>query len=126
QQEQGHLERVDAWLAEREVRPTLRQPLWSGAGRALGVATALAGPATAMACTEAVEDEIDEHYSRQIAALGNDEPELGARLAQFRADEREHRDAALAAGASDSVLHPITYSVIRAGCRMAIALTKRI
>ncbi|MGQ0557972.1 MAG: demethoxyubiquinone hydroxylase family protein, partial [Sphingosinicella sp.] len=43
QQEQGHLERFDALLAEREVRPTLLQPLWSVAGRALGVATALAG-----------------------------------------------------------------------------------
>ena len=79
-----------------------------------------------MACTAAVEDEIDQHYSEQLAALGDDEPALAATIAAFQADEREHRDTAIAAGAEDSFGYPLLYSAIRAGCRMAIELSKRI
>ena len=39
-QEQRHLDRFDALMAERRVRPTALQPLWSVAGFALGAATA--------------------------------------------------------------------------------------
>jgi 3-demethoxyubiquinol 3-hydroxylase len=125
-QEQGHLRHFDALLAERGVRPTLLQPLWRVAGHALGVATALIGPQAAMACTAAVEDEIDAHYSGQLHALGAEEPELAADIARFQADEREHRDLAIAAGAEESFGYPLLYSAIRAGCRVAIALSKRI
>ena len=79
-----------------------------------------------MACTAAIEDEIDAHYSEQLEALGDSEPELSASIEQFRADEREHRDAALAAGAEQTPAYPILYSAIRAGCRIAIELSKRI
>ena len=125
-QEQRHLRHFDALLAERGVRPTLLQPLWSVAGHALGAATALISPQAAMACTAAVEDEIDRHYEDQLGALGADEPELGATIAEFQADEREHRDRAIEAGAEESVGYPLLYSAIRAGCRVAIALSKRI
>jgi ubiquinone biosynthesis monooxygenase Coq7 len=125
-QEQRHLRHFDDLLAERGVRPTLLQPLWSVAGHALGAATALISPEAAMACTAAVEDEIDRHYGEQLAALGAEEPELAATIAEFQADEREHRDRAIEAGAEDSFGYPILYSAIRAGCRAAIALSKRI
>ena len=125
-QEQRHLKHFDALLAERGVRPTLLQPLWRVAGHALGATTALIGPQAAMACTAAVEDEIDRHYSEQLRALGGEEPELAATIGEFQADEREHRDAAIAAGAEDSFGYPLLYSAIRAGCRIAIELSKRI
>ena len=125
-QEQAHLKTFDALLAERGVRPPLLQPLWRVAGHALGVTTALMSPRAAMACTAAVEDEIDAHYSEQLAALGAEEPELAATIAEFQADEREHRDTAIAAGAEDSFGYPLLYSAIRAGCRVAIELSKRI
>jgi len=125
-QEQQHLKHFDALLAERGVRPTLLQPFWSVAGHALGAATALISPAAAMACTAAIEDEIDAHYTEQLAALGDDEPPLAAAIERFRADEREHRDAAIEAGAETSLGYPLLYSAIRAGCRMAIELSKRI
>ena len=125
-QEQRHLQRFDALLAERGVRPTLLQPLWRVAGHALGAATALIGPQAAMACTAAVEDEIDRHYGDQLVALGGEEPELAATIAEFQADEREHRDRAIEAGAEQSFGYPILYSAIRAGCRVAIELSKRI
>ena len=125
-QEKVHLRHFDDLLAERGIRPTLLQPVWAVAGHALGAATALMGPKAAMACTAAIEDEIDAHYSEQLAALGDSEPELSASIARFQADEREHRDIALAAGAEATPAYPILYSAIRAGCRIAIELSKRI
>src|SRR5690606_23645065 len=98
-QEAGHLAEFDALMARRGVRPTALQPLWSAAGYALGAATALLGPEAAMACTAAVEEEIDRHYTRQLERLetGAEDPELAGMIDRFRADERAHRDAALAA-----------------------------
>lgn len=125
-QEQRHLSHFDAMLAERGVRPTVLQPFWQIAGHALGAATALISPQAAMACTAAVEDEIDKHYSEQLEALGDSDPPLSAAIADFQADEREHRDAAIAAGAEDSFGYPLLYGTIRAGCRLAIELSKRI
>jgi len=126
EQEKGHLKHFDDLLAERGVRPTILQPVWAAAGHALGAATALIGPEAAMACTAAIEDEIDAHYSEQLEALGDSDPGLSASIAAFQADEREHRDAAIAAGAEQSPAYPLLYSAIRAGCRVAIELSKRI
>ena len=122
----SHLRHFDELLAERGVRPTLLQPVWAVAGHALGAATALIGPEAAMACTAAIEDEIDAHYSEQLEALGDSDPPLSASIARFQADEREHRDAALAAGAEAVSGYPLLYAAIRAGCRIAIELSKRI
>jgi ubiquinone biosynthesis monooxygenase Coq7 len=125
-QEQVHLAHFDALLAERGIRPTLLQPFWAVAGHALGAATALISPAAAMACTAAIEDEIDAHYSEQLAALGDEDPPLSASIAAFQADERAHRDAAIAAGAESTIGYPLLYGAIRMGCRAAIELSKRI
>ena len=124
--EKGHLRHFDELLAARGIRPTVLQPFWAVAGHALGAATALIGPEAAMACTAAIEDEIDAHYSEQLDALGDSDPDLSASIARFQADEREHRDAAIAAGAEQSPVYPLLYSAIRTGCRIAIELSKRI
>ena len=85
EQEAAHRARFDALIAARGVRPTALQPLWSVAGYALGAATALIGPEAAMACTAAVEEEIDRHYTRQLDRLEKDgddpEPDEPAALA---------------------------------------------
>jgi len=125
-QEAAHREVFDRMLAERGVRPTALQPLWSAAGFALGAATALLGPEAAMACTAAVETEIDRHYSQQLDELGDDDPELAARIQEFREDEREHHDAAIASGAERAPAYPLLSGAIRLGCRLAIRLSERI
>ncbi|BEU99591.1 demethoxyubiquinone hydroxylase family protein [Novosphingobium olei] len=125
-QEEEHRKRFDAMIAQRGVRPTALQPLWSVAGFALGAATALLGPEAAMACTAAIETEIDQHYTEQLEELGEDDPELAAMIREFRDDEREHRDAAFAAGAERAPAYPLLFGAVRLGCRAAIALSKRI
>lgn len=125
-QEARHRAYFDDLIARRGVRPTALQPVWNIAGYALGVATAAMGPAAAMACTAAVETEIDRHYRDQLAELGDDDPELAARIEEFRLEELEHKDSAIAAGAESAPGYPLLSGLIRAGCRAAIALSKRI
>ena len=125
-QEQRHLDVFDAMLTARRVRPTLLGPLWHVAGYALGVATALIGPQAAMACTAAVETEIDAHYQAQRDALAGSDPELEAHIADFQAEEVEHKATALEHGAEGAVGYPILSAVIRAGCRVAIAVSTRV
>jgi len=125
-QEQRHLARFNALMAERRVRPTALQPVWNVAGFALGAATALMSERAAMACTDAVETEIDRHYGHQLDELDDDDPELAADIKEFRAEELEHRDSARQAGAAQALGYPILTAAIRAGCRLAIGLSKRI
>ena len=128
EQEAAHLAKFDALVARRGTRPTALQPLWSVAGYALGAATALIGPEAAMACTAAIEEEIDRHYTRQLAELEDDgdDPELSRMIAEFRDDEREHRDTALALGAERAPAFPLLSGAIRLGCRAAIRLSEKI
>ena len=125
-QERRHLDRFDKLMAARRVRPTALQPLWNVAGFALGAATALMSEEAALACTDAVETEIDKHYREQLAELGDDDPEFSADIEEFRAEELDHRDTARSAGATNAFGYPILTAAIRAGCRVAIELSKRI
>ena len=125
EQEAEHNAKFDALMAARGVRPTALQPLWNVAGFALGAATALIGPRAAMACTAAVETEIDRHYSAQLDELGDRDPELSNMIAAFREDERDHRDLALANGAEQAPAYPLLSGAIRLGCRIAIRLAER-
>ena len=126
QQEREHLARFNKLMAQHRVRPTLLQPLWHLAGFALGAGTALLGERAAMACTVAVEDVIEEHYGRQEAALGEDQAELKATVQQFRAEEVEHKNHAIAQGAEQAAAYPVLYTAISAGTKLAIWLSERI
>jgi 3-demethoxyubiquinol 3-hydroxylase len=126
EQEQRHLSAFDKMLADRGVRPTVLQPFWDVAGFALGAVTAAMGPEAAMACTVAVETEIDRHYAEQLEQIGDSDPELSVMVAEFQAEELEHKATALAEGAERAFAYPLMSAVIRAGCRVAIAASKRI
>jgi ubiquinone biosynthesis monooxygenase Coq7 len=124
--ERAHNQAFDRLLVQRRVRPTALAPLWNVAGFALGAVTALMGDRAAMACTVAVEETIDEHYAAQAAQLGDDEAELRGTIEKFRLEEIEHRDTALAAGATDAPGYQALSTAIKAGSRLAIWLSTRI
>ena len=126
EQEQRHLTAFDKLLVERGVRPTVVHPVWDIAGFALGAVTAAIGPSAAMACTVAVETEIDRHYAEQLEQIGDSDPELSALVAEFQVEELEHKATALEQGAEQAFAYPLMSAVIRAGCRVAIAVSKRI
>jgi ubiquinone biosynthesis monooxygenase Coq7 len=124
-QEERHRAFFDTMIADRGVRPTLLQPFWTVAGFALGAATAAIGPEAAMACTAAVETEIDKHYSEQLQQLSDSDPALSAAIVEFQAEEVEHRETALAHGAESAPAYPLMSALIRLGCRVAIETAKR-
>lgn len=125
QQEERHKAAFDRLLVERRVRPTLLQPVWHVAGFALGAATALLGTKAAMACTAAVEEVIDEHYAGQARLLGEDEKPLRDTIEEFRAEEAEHRNEAIAQGAEQAPAYPVLSAGIKAASRLAIWLSTR-
>lgn len=125
-QEREHLAGFNTLIQKRAVRPTALEPVWRIAGYMLGAASAMMGEKGAMACTAAVEEVIDVHYAGQAARLDAVDPELKAMIENFRADEIAHRDTALAAGAENAFAFKLFSGAIKAGCRLAIALSTRI
>ena len=131
EQEQRHRKAFDALMVKRHVRPTLLSPMWHVAGFALGAASALLGERAAMACTVAVEEVIGEHYAAQLTALGDEdlakrEPELAETIRDFRDDELEHRTIGLDHDAEKAPASLLLTGLIKAGTRLAIALSKRL
>ncbi len=125
-QEQVHLNRFEALLNDRQVRPTLMAPFWRAAAFALGAGTALLGEKAAHACTEAVETVIEQHYADQIAELKTRDPDLAAELSKFRDEELAHRDIAVEEGARQAPAHGLLTAVIQAGCRAAIKISEKV
>jgi ubiquinone biosynthesis monooxygenase Coq7 len=125
QQEAAHLAAFNHLLPAHGVRPSALLGLWHVAGFALGAGTALLGPRAAMACTVAVETAITEHYNHQLA-----DPEIDAALKptlqQFRDEEMEHHDRALAHDAAETPFYPALSTLIAFGCKAAIFLTSKL
>jgi len=126
EQEEVHLERFNKFITERGVRPTLMAPFWHVAGFALGAGTALMGEKAAMACTQAVEEVIDDHYQHQLDTLNGADPELEEMIEVFQAEEVEHKRIAEEHGAEEALGYPVLSGVIKAGCKAAIWLSKRV
>lgn len=124
-QEDAHLAAFEKLIVEKKVRPTAFHPLWRIAGFILGAATAALGEKAAMACTVAVEEVIDEHYMRQLKALGAHEPDLHRLIEKFREEEIEHKNSGLEHGAEDLLYYPALRALIRVGSKTAIWLSER-
>ena len=125
-QEEKHLERFAQLMGQRRARPSALLPIWHVAGFALGAATALMGEKAAMACTIAVEEVIDQHYAQQEQILPHEEAALKADIAQFRAEELEHRDTAVEAGGRETPFYQALAQAIKIGSKTAIFLSERI
>ncbi|KAI0973949.1 ubiquinone biosynthesis protein COQ7 [Xylaria arbuscula] len=140
EQEAGHLKTFNDLITKHRVRPTALYPLWSIMATGLGWSTALMGREAAMACTEAVETEIGEHYNNQIRALlemferweadgyevGPEFRELISTLRRIRDEELEHLDYAVEHDAKEARPYWLLTSIIRAGCRGAIWTSERV
>lgn len=126
EQEHVHLARFNELLTEHGTRPTVLTPLWHVGGFLLGAGTALLGEKAAMACTEAVEEVIDDHYANQIKELGDEEGDLAETLEKFRLEEVEHRETAVKHGAKETPGYELLSGLIKLGCRTAIKIAERV
>ncbi len=125
-QEKEHLVIFENLILKHKVRPTLLSPFWNIAGFAMGAGTALLGENAAMACTEAVEEVIDKHYSNQISMLKDEEPELCDVLSRCQKDEREHQQTATDSGAKNAVGYTFINTVVKGATKTAIWLSERV
>jgi 3-demethoxyubiquinol 3-hydroxylase len=93
-----------------------------------------------MACTEAVETEIGEHYNSQLRELvkwdiearerGEElDPELRELMGEVRRirdEELEHLDHAVEGGAKMARPYEVLTGVVRGGCRGAIWVAQKV
>ena len=126
EQEQEHLRLFNELLPQRRARPSALTPLWSALAYGLGATTALLGPKAAMACTEAIEDTIEQHYIDQTEALDEKEAELKVLFARLAIEEGEHKDTAVEEGAQQALFYRGLTKIIKVGCRMGIRICERV
>ncbi|BGO97231.1 COQ7 protein [Rhodotorula toruloides ATCC 204091] len=130
--EKKHIAAFDKLITQHNVRPTALYPVWKAMAFGLGAGTALMGKRAAMACTEAVETVIGEHYNEQLKQLKADFPDhpsiplLEKILTEFRDDELEHLDTAVANESQQAPAYALLSAVIAGGCRWAIKTTEKI
>ncbi|KAF8633729.1 hypothetical protein AX17_004385 [Amanita inopinata Kibby_2008] len=120
-QEKKHLEVMNKLQLQHKVRPTIASEVAKVAGFGLGAITALMGKDAAMACTEAVETVIGEHYDDQLKELEKlpaDHPSiplLKSVVKEFRDDELEHLDIAVDNHSQRAPAHALLSSVVGMG-----------
>ncbi|KAJ3097004.1 hypothetical protein HDU97_005340 [Phlyctochytrium planicorne] len=121
------------------------KPLWETMGYALGAGTALLGTRAAMACTEAVEEVIGEHYNDQIRELLKMEGEdiqkltelsitiptshsvpIKQLIREFRDEELGHLDTAVIHESKQAPGYDPLTMIIKQGCKAAIYVASRI
>ena len=126
--EKKHVREFNRLIKERSIRPTALLPIWKLAGYSLGALSAVYGKNAIMACTEAVEEVIDKHYSEQIDELdksGQEESLLNS-LKEFHADEVEHEMIAKKELDETSTALGIFKNLIKIGCKGAIKVSEKI
>ena len=126
--EKKHVREFNRLIKERSIRPTAFLPIWKLAGYSLGALSAVYGKNAIMACTEAVEEVIDKHYSEQIEELdksGQEESLLNS-LKEFHADEVEHEMIAKKELDETSMALNIFKNLIKIGCKGAIKVSEKI
>ncbi|KAG5439586.1 hypothetical protein PCANB_002162 [Pneumocystis canis] len=132
-QEKNHLETFNELLLKHNVKPTALKYLCETLGFILGAGTALLGTKSAMACTEAVETIIGEHYNNQLRetmhlrGYSAEIDELREKIKKFRDDELEHLNIAVNDwNSKNSFAYNTMTNIIKAGCIGAIWICKRI
>lgn len=98
------------------------------------------GREAAMACTEAVETEIGEHYNNQVRELllwmkgmedrgeevGEEVKDLVETIKRVRDEELEHLDTAVQEDAKKAEGYELLNRVVRGGCKSAIWISNSI
>ena len=124
--EKEHCDYFESEIKKRNIEPTKFLPLWDILGVGLGFGSTMLGKKAAMLCTASVEEVIDEHYSKQIKELKNDEKNLKDKIIKFREDELHHRDIAYKEGATKKGLYSILDKIIKTGSKIAINISEKI
>ena len=126
EKEKEHLETFSKILVKYKVRPTILDPLWKIGAFGLGIVSAALGKKATMACTEAVEEVIIQHYENQSKYLKNKDKYLEKVTAKFAADEKEHMHKAKEYDTGDDTFHNVFKKGVKAISKIAIKVSERI
>lgn len=135
--EKRHLDMFNALVRSHDVRPTLMMPVWTVLAYGMGVCTAALGREAAMACTEAVETVVAEHYNDQLRELhvmaqqvtpdsteASELHHLRAVIKECRDEELAHLTTAVDNDAHQSPFYRLLSGTVKGACRTAIAISK--
>ena len=98
-EETDHLAWTERRLRELNDRPSLLNPFWYAGAFALGLAAGRAGDAWSLGFVVETERQVEQHLAGHLSRLPADDMASRAIVAQMKADEAAHGDAAQQAGA---------------------------
>ena len=124
--EEEHCEKFTKLLVQYKVRPTILDPVWKVGAFGLGMFSAALGKKATMACTEAVEEVIIDHYEKQSKYLEGKDDALSKVTKKFASDEKEHMHIAKDMGTGSDLLHQTLKSGIKLISKIAIKVSERV
>ena len=126
EKENKHYEKFNELVLTYKVRPTILSPLWRAGAFGLGVFTAMMGKKATLACTEAVEEVIIDHYEKQSAYLKGKDSELSKLTKKFCKEEKEHLDFANEHDTGNDLFHKTLKKGIKIISKTAIKISEKI
>ena len=124
--EKEHFKKFSELLIRYRVRPTALDPIWKTGAFGLGVLSAALGKKATMACTEAVEEVIIDHYQNQAKYLKGKDRDLEKITRKFADDEKDHMHQAKNHNTGDDFFHNSFKLSVKMLSRLAIKLSKKI
>ena len=100
-EEVDHLAWTHGRLRELGDRPSLLNPLWYAGAFTLGLVAGRLGDAASLGFVVETERQVEQHLASHLERLPPSDHASRAIVAQMKADEARHADAALAAGARE-------------------------
>ena len=124
--ENKHYEKFNELILTYKVRPTILSPLWKVGAFGLGAFTAMMGKKATLACTEAVEEVIINHYEEQTQYLKGKDSKLSNITKRFCKEEKEHLDFANEHDTGNDLFHKTLKRGIKIISKTAIKISKKI
>ena len=124
--EYNHYETFNKLIIDYKVRPTALSPIWKVGAYGIGVITAMMGKKATMACTEAVEEVIINHYEKQTKYLKDKDKKLSKITKKFCAEEKEHLNCAKKHDTGSGLFHVALKFGIKNISKAAIKISEKV
>ena len=126
EKEYNHYETFNKLIIDYKVRPTALNPIWKVGAYGIGVITAMMGKKATMACTEAVEEVIINHYEKQTEYLKDKDKKLSKITKKFCAEEKEHLNLAKKHDTGSDLFHTALKLGIKNISKAAIKISEKV
>ena len=124
--EKEHYKKFKELLITYRVRPTILDPFWKVGAFGLGVISATLGKKATMACTEAVEEVIIDHYEKQSKYLKEKNKSLSKITGKFALDEKNHMHIAKEHDTGNDAFHKSFKAAVKILSKIAIKVSEKI